>query len=629
MPWILPFGRVVPPVGGAALRLPLGGLVLAALLLGAPSSAPHSRLGAQTTPAGGAPEMGTPEVQARRTRALAALDRYWRATLARSPFLASSPGDRTANRRFPREGPEVRRQQVEEEFQLYKELSSLDTRGLDEQLRLDVSLLAGELSERVDAFRLHTHLAPIHQRSGPQLWIPVFHQRMRFEREGDFDDYLARLSQVPAHLDGVRELLEQGMETGFLPPRRTLAGVLAQFDAHLVEEVGESLFHAPFEQLPPTIPAERREELLSRAREVILGEVIPAFARLRAFIADTYVHACRESIGAIDFPQGVEFYASRVRHFTTTLLEPGEIHLLGLKEVSRIRAEMERVIEEIGCEGSFGEFIDGLRSDPRFTHESPEALLAGYRDLCKRVDALLPRFFGRLPRAPYGVRAIPAFEAPRSTTAYYQPCPPDGSQPGWFYANTHDLPARPKYEMVPLALHEAVPGHHLQLALQGELEGVHPYRSSLHFTAFIEGWALYAESLGIEMGLYEDPYDDFGRLTYEMWRALRLVVDTGLHQFGWTRSQAIDFMLENSALSRTNVEAEVDRYIAWPAQALAYKIGELEIRKLRTRAEEQLGTRFDLRAFHDHLLAVGSLPIRELETRMLAWIAAERERAAE
>ncbi len=244
MPRILPFGRVVPPVGGAALRLPLGGVVLAALLLGAPLSAPHSRLGAQTTPAGGAPEIGAPEVevpedgapefQVRRTRALAALDRYWRATLARSPFLASSHGDRTADRRFPREGPEVRRQQVEEEFQLYKELSSLDTRGLDEQLRLDVSLLAEELSERVDAFRLHTHLAPIHQRSGPQLWLPAFHQRMRFEREGDFDDYLARLSQVPAHLDGVRELLEQGMETGFLPPRSTLDGVLAQFGHELV-----------------------------------------------------------------------------------------------------------------------------------------------------------------------------------------------------------------------------------------------------------------------------------------------------------------------------------------------------------------------------------------------------------
>ena len=297
-----------------------------------------------------------------------------------------------------------------------------------------------------------------------------------------------------------------------------------------------------------------------------------------------------------------------------------EIHKIGQSEVARIRKQMQQVISEVEFEGDFAAFIEHLRTDSSFYHDDPEELLRGYRDICKRADAMLPHLFGRLPRAPYGVRKIPDFEAPRSTTAYYRPAPPDGSQPGWFYANTHDLKSRPRYEMEALALHEAVPGHHLQLALQNELENLPRWRTTTHFTAYTEGWGLYSESLGEAMGFYQDPYSRFGQLSYEMWRALRLVVDTGIHHLGWSRQQAIDVMLENSALSIKNIESEVDRYISWPGQALAYKIGELVIQELVHDARSKLGQRFDIRSFHDHLLEEGSMPLDLLRSRMESWI---------
>ncbi len=552
--------------------------------------------------------------------------RFWAIELEASPFLASSHGMREADAIFPQEGVTVRHRRTSHYFQLMKEVSSADVSGLGEQEKLDLELLGRELSERLDGYRLNDYLTPVHQRGGPQIWLPTFHERMRFERVLDYENYLARLEAIPAYLVGVRELLDAGIERGVVPPKITQVGVLEQFDAHLVDEVANSLFFQPFTKFPKLVPEAERERLTTRGQVVIMEKVIPALRGLRAFLADEYVYSCRDSIGALDLPQGDDFYAHQVRHFTTTYLDPGEIHLRGMREVERIRGEMQKVIEKTGFEGDFAAFVEYLRSDPRFYHKTPEALLSGYRDICKRIDALLPEYFGLLPRSPYGVKAIPDYEAPRSTTAYYQPVPADGSKPGWFYANTYELTARPRYEMVALTLHEAVPGHHLQIALANEIESLSPFRSSLHYTAFVEGWALYAESLGTEMGLYEDPYDDFGRLSYEMWRALRLVVDTGIHQFGWERQQAIDFMLENSSLTRTNVESEVDRYIAWPGQALAYKIGEMEIRRLRNAAEAALGSEFQIRSFHDHMLGAGSLPLGVLTARMEQWVLDQQEK---
>ncbi len=545
---------------------------------------------------------------------------FWSHELEQSPFLASSYGIRSADGQLPPSDPNSLQRKAAREQQFLKRIGSLDTRGLDDAEKLDIDLLRQELSFRVDDYRLSGHLMPIHQRGGPQIWLPTMSRRMNLDSTEDFRRYLARLEAIPQYLAGIRETLDQGVETGHVPPKVTQQGVTEQFDALLGSEIEDNLFYEPFLEFPESISSEEGTELRERGRTIIRDSVIPAYRSLRDYLANDYIHSCRSSIGALDLPNGHIYYPHLVRHFTTTYRSPSDIHQLGLAEITRIRGEMAKVISKTGFEGDFAEFVQFLRTDSRFYHQSAEALLTGYRDICKRVDALLPQYFGQLPRAPYGVRAIPAHEAPRSTTAYYQPAPPDGTRPGWFYANTHSLHSRPRYEMIALTLHEAVPGHHLQIALANELEGRPDFRKSLHFTAFIEGWALYAESLGTEMGLYSDPYDDFGRLSYEMWRALRLVVDTGIHQFGWTRDQAIELMLENSSLTRQNIESEVDRYIAWPGQALAYKIGEIEIKELRALAEQELQSKFDIRAFHDHLLGAGSIPLDQLNQRMKHWI---------
>ncbi len=559
-------------------------------------------------------------VERNRAKLRECIERYWRFELEQSPFLASDHGVREADGRFPEEGPVVRERRTAAEHQFDKELNGLDLTGLDEQEKLDVELLSRELSNRLDDFRLGGAMMPISQRDGPQIWMPTIADRMTLVRPKDFRNYLRRLEGIPAYIEGTIALMEMGVERGYLAPLVTQDGVLDQFDQHLVSDLGKSRFYAPFEVFPPSVPAAEHDALRTDARAVIEGQVLPAFRRLREYLAEEYIPVCRPSIGALDLPNGDIYYQHQVQVFTTTFLTPSDIHQLGKEEVARIRAAMEARIAEIGFEGDFAAFVEHLRKDPIFYHDSAEELLRGYRDICKRVDAELPRFFGRLPRAPYGVKEIPAYEAPRATTAYYQPAPPDGARPGWFYANTYGLRSRPKYEMVALALHEAVPGHHLQIALANELEGRPEFRKTMGFTAFVEGWALYAESLGTEMGLYTDPYSDFGRLSYEMWRALRLVVDTGIHQLGWPREEAIEFMAANSALSRENIEAEVDRYISWPGQALAYKVGELRIRDLRRRAEKAHGEDFDLRAFHDHLLSAGALPLDVLERRMQEWI---------
>jgi uncharacterized protein (DUF885 family) len=340
-----------------------------------------------------------------------------------------------------------------------------------------------------------------------------------------------------------------------------------------------------------------------------------------------YIPAARESIGMRALPDGEAWYSWSVRHYTTTRLTPDEIHAVGLSEVERIRAQMDGAIAASGFTGTFHDFARFLRTDPRFYFEKPGDLLAAYRDICKRADPELVRLFGRLPRLPYGVKPVPAYAEKSQTTAYYEPGSPAAGRPGYFFANTYDLPSRPIWEMEPLALHEAVPGHHLQIALQQELRDLPPFRRHLYVDAFGEGWGLYSERLGLEAGFYQDPYSNFGRLTYEMWRACRLVVDTGLHAKGWSRDQALRYLAENTALSIHEVTTETDRYIAWPGQALAYKMGELKIRELRQRAESVLGPRFDVRAFHDAVLREGSVPLTVLEAQIDAFVAAEKARA--
>lgn len=539
------------------------------------------------------------------------------ALMRRSPTWASSRGDRRYDRLLDDLSPAAHDAFVDDARARLEALSRIDASGLSAENRLNARLLGYELRLRIDGARFRSEQTCIDQLSGPQRELPQLPEQLSFLTDEQREAWIARLEAVPAHLDQAIGNLRAGLREGRTPPRVVLRGVVEQAAVHASPDFEKAperhAMYRPFADRPAD-PAS------ARAAAAIREKVVPAFRKLAAFLRDEYVPACRESIAATDRADGPDWYAFALRRHTTCAMTADEIHALGLSEVARIRGEMEAVIRRTGFAGDFAGFVEGLRKDPRFYFTRPEELLKGYRDVCKRVDAELPRMFGRLPRLPYGVREMPSYIAPASPTAYYYRGSLENGVPGWFIANTHRLDQRPKYEMIPLALHEAVPGHHLQIALSQEMEGRPEWRTLLDYTVYVEGWALYAERLGLEMGLYADPYDDFGRLSYEMWRALRLVVDTGIHARKWSRERAIDYMLANSALTRGNVESEVDRYIAWPGQAVAYKIGELRIRAIRERAEKALGARFDLRAFHDALLADGALPLDVLGERMDEWI---------
>jgi len=550
---------------------------------------------------------------------------YWNRLLEESPWLASRFGNKAADFQLGKFGLEQVDSEVQFSYSILQQIRAYEVHRLPSVERQQAEMLMRTLENNLDSARIGLHYTPISQRRGPQVWLPTMASRMQFQNARDHEAYLSRLSQAPRVLQETMEVLRKAMELGFLPPRVTLDGVLDQITTQSKPPAQETLFFGPFRSMSDEINLEVQQKLRSRAAEIISKQVQPAMMVFHDFLRDEYIPLSRTTFACLYYPTGSNYYAHCIRLHTTTEKNAQEINKIGLSEVARIRAEMDKIIAEVGFDGDFAAFTDHLRTDPRFYHDDPQQLLRGYRDICKRADAMLPKLFGKLPRAPYGVRPIPDFEAPRSTTAYYRSPPADGSQPGWFYANTFDLKSRPIYEMEALALHEAVPGHHLQLALQNELEGLPEWRKDTHFTAYIEGWGLYAESLGKAMGFYTDPYSRFGKLSYEMWRALRLVVDTGIHEYGWSRDHAIQVMLENSALTRKNVEAEVDRYISWPGQALAYKIGELEIQDLVQLARTRLGDQFDIRAFHDHLLAAGSMPLSTLRSRMEQWISRQIE----
>ena len=394
-----------------------------------------------------------------------------------------------------------------------------------------------------------------------------------------------------------------------------------QIALQLVEDTEQSPFYKTFANISDDIGEDERNRLQRLAKNIINESIVPAYREFSNYFNDVYLPASRDSIGASSLPNGEAFYEYRTRLYTTTRMTPDEIHRLGLNEVKRIRDEMQLLIDELEFNGSFQDFLHFLRTDPQFYYESPEALFEGYLAISKRIDPELVKIFGKLPRVPYGLRPIPDNIAPDTTTAYYSGPAADGSRPGYYYVNLYRPEVRPKYEMEVLSIHEAVPGHHLQIALQQELENLPNFRKFSGFTAFTEGWGLYSESLGYEMGFYKDPYSRFGALTYDMWRAVRLVVDTGMHYKGWTRQQAIDFFRDNAAKTEQDIVNEIDRYISWPGQALAYKIGQLKILELRHKAEQALGDDFDVREFHDTLLGGGALPMEILETRMNRWLA--------
>lgn len=512
-----------------------------------------------------------------------------------------------------------------------QQLLSIDTTLPSEHDLVNYELFELELRSAVEAHRFRMFLAPISGRTGPQQDIPQMAERVRFSNYEDYANYLSRLEQVPKLVGDTIERMKLGVKEGRTLPQVTLMGIPAQFHA-LLDGGGLRVLGDPLARMPDNITAEQKKELEERFQTRSFPLVRDAVAKLFQFFVNEYLPHCRTSIAAIDWPEGEEFYNFQLKVMTTTDMTAREIHELGLSEVKRIRAEMMQVIRRsdflsihpeaaaLSDDELFKAFIHYLRTDPRFYYTNAEDLLTGYRDICKRIDAHLPRFFKTLPRLPYGVMEIPRFMAPTQTTAYYQAGDIRNAQAGYFMANTYALDQRPKYEMISLAMHEAVPGHHLQIALAQELENVPEFRKDAWFHVFGEGWALYSERLGIEMGLYDDPYSDFGRLLYEMWRACRLVVDPGMHALGWSRDQAVQFMLDNTALSELNINTEIDRYIAWPGQATAYKIGELKIRALREHAERTLGPAFDIREFHDVVLGAGTVPLDVLERRVLEWV---------
>jgi uncharacterized protein (DUF885 family) len=422
--------------------------------------------------------------------------------------------------------------------------------------------------------------------------------------------------------------MRQGLESGMVLPADVMHGYDTPLKAHLVDDPTKSVLYKPFLNFPPTVPESERPRLASEGRAAIVEFVVPGYREFLAFLTDQYVPKCREHVGAWSLPRGRELYRHRVTMFTTLDISPREVHETGLAEVARIEAEMQGVMRKVAFQGDFPQFLHFLRTDPQFYASTPEQLMRETAFVLKRIDGELPKLFKTLPRTPYGTREVPAYIAPGTTTAYYQPPAGDGSRAGFYYVNTYNLPSRPLYEIEALSLHEAVPGHHLQIARAQEIEGLPKFRRFAGITAFVEGWGLYSERLGLEVGFYQDPYSDFGRLSYEMWRACRLVVDTGMHELGWTRKQAIEFMEAHTALSRHNIEAEVDRYISWPGQAVAYKLGELKIRELRAKAEQELGAKFDVREFHDVVLGSGAVPLDVLQQNVEAWITGQKDAVA-
>jgi uncharacterized protein (DUF885 family) len=501
-------------------------------------------------------------------------------------------------------------------YDLYRQMLDVAVAGLD--LQNDAAPIRGVIPRNL--------MMPINQMEGMQQDIPRTIAMMPGDTPANLAHIIARLKGVPAVVDQTIALMRQGLAEKMTPPRIALRDVPGQVLAQVVDNPLASPMLAAFTKRPAGVPEGEWPALVEQAATAYRQQVATAFRRLHAFLVDEYLPACRETTGANALPRGDALYQYNAQWHTTTTKTPKEIHDIGLAEVARIRAEMEKIIATAGYGNRFDDFVRFLRTDRRFYYTSADALVSGYRDIGKRADPELAKLFGRLPQTPWGLAVIPAAIAPSQTTAYYEPGAFVAGRPGYMFANTYKLDARPKYEMEALTMHEAVPGHHLQIALAQELTGLPEFRKHSSYTAYVEGWALYAERLGEQMGFYTDPYSKFGQLTYEMWRAVRLVVDTGLHSMGWTRQQAIDYFLKNTAKTQQDITVEVDRYIVWPGQALGYKMGEIKIRELRATAESMLGAAFDIRGFHDEILASGAVPLDVVDARIKAWIERQKQR---
>jgi uncharacterized protein (DUF885 family) len=551
-------------------------------------------------------------------------DLSWDYVMHSSPEFATSVGYPGLNDRWSDSSPESIEFGRVTSHKLLRAIESIDRAQLTPAEQVNFDLSRRRMQRGIEGEKFHGEYMQISQMSGPQQDIPQLLSFMPAGNVKDYENIIARLKGIPTVLDQTTALLNKGLAEGITPPKVTLREVPTQVGSVQTDDPLKSPMLKAFQKFPSSIPAAEQERLKGEAVKAFNDQVAPAFRRFQTYLANTYLPAARDTIAMSDLPDGKAWYAYNVNNQTTTDLTPDQIHQIGLSEVKRIRTQMDALIASTGFKGSFPEFLTFLRTDPRFFYDKPEDLLMGYRDIAKRIDPGLIKLFGKLPRLPYGVIPVPSYSEKSQTTAYYNDGSLAAGRPGYFYANTYDLKSRPKWEMEALTLHEAVPGHHLQISLSQELENVPQWRRYDFYTAFVEGWGLYAESLGGDLGLYEDPYSKFGQLTYEMWRAIRLVVDTGMHSKGWTRQQAIDYFKANAGKAEHDIEVEVDRYIVWPGQALAYKIGELKIKEMRAYAEKELGPKFDVRTFHDHVLGNGALPLDLLEKNIKTWVSEEK-----
>ena len=502
---------------------------------------------------------------------------------------------------------------------LLTQLQALNPNTLKEDDKVSFKLLEFVLNEVVIKYKFKTHWNPILSDAG-------FHSSLTYQvrpitTKKDALKYLEKLKAIPLYIQQQTELIRKGLDAGMGQPLIIFKGYESTYEQHITATAEENFYYSTFLKLPTQLSEEEIDSIQIAAKEVILENVIPSFKFIKTFFEDEYYPNTRKSIGISNIPNGKAYYQTRIDFFSTLDLSPEEIHQKGLDEVARIKAQMEAIVQEVNFRGTLGEFITFLRTDPQFYAKTPDELLKHARNIAKKLDEQLPRFFKTLPRKPYGVAPVPDAIAPKYTGGRYVGTSPESTDPGYYWVNTYNLPSRPLYVIPSLTAHEAVPGHHLQGALNQELsKDIPQFRKNLYLSAYGEGWGLYTEFLANEMGIYTTPFEHFGKLTYEMWRACRLVVDTGIHVFGWSRQKAVDFMTENTALSIHEVNTEIDRYISWPGQALSYKIGELKIRELRNLAEEKLGSKFDIREFHEKILEKGTLTLPILESRIFDYI---------
>ncbi|AOS96522.1 hypothetical protein AUP74_01057 [Microbulbifer aggregans] len=550
------------------------------------------------------------------------IDDHWQYSLKEDPIMAGRMGVADYNDRMPGVAPEDRVRRLKAEKGFLAQLQAIDADQLTDAERINRDLLSWVLKDSIEANELYLDRIPLNTFYSFFAHALQANDGLNMNSVKAYEDYIARIRAFGRFFDENIANMRQGIKDGFVLPKIVVEGIAPTVRAQVYEDPTKSSLYEPFAKMPDSIPAKEQPRLRAEGKQAIQQIAMPAFARVADFMEGDYLQAATDTIAAEQLPGGKAYYRHGIRRYVTLDMDPAEIHKIGLAEVKRIRAEMEELIKESGFDGSFEEFTEFLRTDPQFYAKTPEELLKEAAYISKKIDYRLPQLFGKLPRLPYGVVPVPDEIAPNYTTASYNPAAIGGTRGGAYWVNTYALDQRPLYELPALTLHEAVPGHHLQGALSQELQNVPEFRKGLYLSAFGEGWALYSERLGKEVdGIYTTPYEHFGRLSYEMWRAARLVIDTGIHSQGWTRQQALDFLSENTSLSDANVRAEVDRYISWPGQALSYKMGEIKIRELRAKAEKELGDQFDLREFHDAVLANGALPISMLEQQIEQFVA--------